>query len=457
VGTAPCQTLTEMTRPILLLLAALIAVVSIGGARALDNGVALTPPMGWMSWQYFRAVTDCVTYPSDCLTEGLFHAQADHLVKDGYLAAGYNSLHFDDAVVDMQRDAQGHLQGDRARFPSGLKALGDYLHTRGLQLAIYSDIGTNTCGGYPGSQGNITVDAQTFAAWGSDYLKLDGCYANETDYARDYPAMGRALNATGRPIVYSCSWPAYLSEAEKTRVYPELAKICNLWRQFDDIQNSWDSMLSIVDYWGDNQDVFSKYSGPGQWNDPDMLIIGNSGLSQPESEVQMAMWAIFAAPLIMGNDLRVVNQWQRDILLNKEVQFVATAIAWAAFFMLYTLLFWQFQEVFNYVSMFAGDCRQSRPARTARPAPDGQGHVRGVEAPPGQRRRGDCAPVQVRRLRHPHVCRRDMGAARFCRLVSLPRSLLAYRPGHVYGQDLTSCGRTRRAHDSVQSSVAVIV
>jgi alpha-N-acetylgalactosaminidase len=120
-------------------------------------------------------------------------------------------------------------------------------------------------------------------------------------------------------MVYSCSWPAYLNESAKALIYPELQQICNLWRQFDDIQNSWDSMLSIVDYWGDNQDVFAKYAGPGSWNDPDMLIIGASSLSQSESEVQMGMWAIFAAPLIMGNDLRKVTQWQRDILLNREV------------------------------------------------------------------------------------------------------------------------------------------
>ena len=160
----------------------------------------------------------------------------------------------------------------------------------------------------------------TFVAWGADYLKLDGCYANETDYARDYPALGQALLTSGRPIAYSCSWPAYLNETAKALIYPELQKICNLWRQFDDIQNSWDSVVSIIDYWGDNQDVFAKFAAPGSWNDPDMLIIGASALSQSESEAQMALWCIFAAPLIMGNDLRLVNDWQRAILLNAEVR-----------------------------------------------------------------------------------------------------------------------------------------
>ncbi|CAI7993969.1 Alpha-N-acetylgalactosaminidase [Geodia barretti] len=188
---------------------------------------------------------------------------ADRLVDQGYKDLGYEFVNID-------------------------------VHSRGLKLGIYGDIGTMTCGGYPGSYGHIETDAMTYAEWGVDMVKVDGCYANETVFAEGYPAMGKALNATGRPIVYSCSWPAYLKDPD----YATISKTCNLWRNYDDIQDSWDSVLSIILHYAEGQDVF-----------------GN--LDQQMS--QMAMWAIFASPLLMSNDLWNIPEDSREILQNPEV------------------------------------------------------------------------------------------------------------------------------------------
>lgn len=131
--------------------------------------------------------------------------------------------------------------------------------------------------------------------------------------------MAGYLNATGRPIVYSCSWPAYLDDAGKSKWYPTIQKFCNLWRNWNDVADSWDSVSSIIDYWGDHGEELALYAAPGSWNDPDMLIIGGFSLSEDESRVQMGMWSMFAAPLIMGNDVRHINEWQTKILQNTEV------------------------------------------------------------------------------------------------------------------------------------------
>jgi alpha-N-acetylgalactosaminidase len=155
----------------------------------------------------------------------------------------------------------------------------------------------------------------TYAEWGVDMVKVDGCYANETVFAEGYPAMGKALNATGRPIVYSCSWPAYLKDPD----YATISKTCNLWRNYDDIQDSLDSVLSIILHYAEGQDVFGRYAGPGQWNDPDQLIVGDFGLSLDQQMSQMAMWTIFASPLLMSNDLRNIPEDSREILQNPEV------------------------------------------------------------------------------------------------------------------------------------------
>ncbi|KAJ8270534.1 hypothetical protein GJAV_G00116040 [Gymnothorax javanicus] len=284
----------------------------------LDNGVMKTPPMGWLAWERFRCNIDCNNDPKNCISEQLFMDMADWLAEDGWKELGYVYVNIDDCWSSMQRDQQGRLQPDPKRFPGGIPKLAQYIHDRGLRLGIYGDLGTHTCMGYPGTTlDKIETDAQTFADWGIDMLKLDGCYSDATMQEKGYPLMAKALNATGRPIGYSCSWPAYQGGLPPKVNYTELGEICNLWRNYDDIQDSWDSVLNIVDWFFNHQDVLQPFAGPGHWNDPDMLLIGDFGLSEDQSRTQMALWAIMAAPLFMSNDLRTLSSSARKILQNQ--------------------------------------------------------------------------------------------------------------------------------------------
>jgi len=176
-----------------------------------------------------------------------------------------------------------------------------------------------TCGGYPGSMGHLATDAQTFAEWKVDYLKLDGCYSNWTQQEVGYPEMRMELNSTGRPIVYSCSWPAYLLDKPQLVNYTVIGENCNLWRNFDDIQMSWSSVFSIINWYNDNNALLRSAQAPGRWNDPDMIISGNPELSVNQAKVQMSIWAIWSAPLIMSNDLRTITPEYRDVVLNAKV------------------------------------------------------------------------------------------------------------------------------------------
>lgn len=287
---------------------------------SLDNGVARTPPMGWLTWERFMCNTDCKRDPENCISETLMKQQADLMVELGFKDAGYEYVIVDDCWPNKEgRDPEtGKLQADPERFPSGMKALGDYIHGLGLKYGIYEDYGTKTCGGYPGVLGHEELDAQTLAEWGADYIKLDGCYSDPETHPQGYPEFGKYLNQTGRPIVYSCSWPAYASSVD-IEVYKDMAKHCNLWRNWDDIGDSWRSVKSIINWFATNQDNFTSVAGPGNWNDPDMIIVGNFGLSIDQSRVQMAIWSILAAPLIMSNDLRRISQEHVELLQNKQV------------------------------------------------------------------------------------------------------------------------------------------
>lgn len=288
-------------------------------SQALDNGLARTPPMGWLAWERFRCNIDCKNDPENCISEKLFMKMADLMVSEGYLEAGYNILSLDDCWLDHKRSSTGKLQSDPIRFPSGIKALADYVHSKGLYFGIYEDYGNFTCGGYPGILYHLDTDAQTFADWGVDYVKLDGCYAEPAQMDQGYPEFGALLNKTGRPMVYSCSWPDYQIEEGIKPNYTYIGSVCNLWRNFDDIDDSWESVSSIIDYYGDNQDELIPVAGPGHWNDPDMLIIGNFGLSFEESRAQMAIWSVLASPLFMSVDLRTIQPEMKAILLNKNV------------------------------------------------------------------------------------------------------------------------------------------
>ncbi|XP_048842308.1 alpha-N-acetylgalactosaminidase [Brienomyrus brachyistius] len=287
---------------------------------ALDNGLMRTPPMGWLAWERFRCDIDCKNDPKNCISENLFRDMADRLAEDGWKELGYVYVNIDDCWSSMERDSQGRLQADPTRFPGGIPKLARYIHDRGLKLGIYGDLGTHTCGGYPGTTlDKIKVDAETFAEWGVDMLKLDGCYSNATEQEKGYPLMSAALNATGRPIGYSCSWPAYQGGLPPNVNYSLLGDICNLWRNYDDIEDSWASVLGIVDWFMTHQDILQPAAGPGKWNDPDMLVIGDFGLSVEQSRSQMALWAIMAAPLFMSTDLRTLSSEARAILQNKAV------------------------------------------------------------------------------------------------------------------------------------------
>lgn len=284
------------------------------------NGLAQTPPMGWMAWERFRCDQDCKEDPENCISEKLFRDMADRLSEDGWRELGYEYVIIDDCWMSRLRDKDGRLQPDPDRFPAGIAHLADYVHNRGLKLGIYSDMGTLTCMGFPGTPlDKIELDAQTFASWGVDYLKFDGCYSNALEQMLGYPLMSKALNATGRPMVYSCSWPVYIGSLPPEVNYTLLGEICHLWRNYYDIQDSWDSVKYITDWFFNNQDYIQPAAGPGRWNDPDMLIIGNFGLSLEQSRTQMALWSIMAAPLIMSNDLRSLDNAARAILQNKAV------------------------------------------------------------------------------------------------------------------------------------------
>lgn len=263
-----------------------------------DN-LSQTPPMGWNSWNAFH--TD--------ITEQKIKDAAQALVSSGMKAAGYEYINIDDAWMDTVRDAQGRLQPDPKRFPHGIKALADYVHSLGLKIGIYESAGTKTCAGFPGSLYHEKTDAESFAKWGIDYLKLDNCSNEGVDYMQRYEGMEKALLATGRPIVYSiCEWGV-------KDPYQWAPAISQLWRTTGDISDNWNSMINITD----QQVGLQKYAGPGHWNDPDMLEVGNGGMTNNEYRTHFSLWAMLAAPLIAGNDLLHMTEATKDILTNKEV------------------------------------------------------------------------------------------------------------------------------------------
>ncbi|CAK5036412.1 unnamed protein product [Meloidogyne enterolobii] len=312
----------------------LILFILIKNILTLENGLARTPPMGWMSWTIFYCEINCFKYPTGCINEQLYKDMADKLVEGGYRDAGYVSVHIDDCWEARDRDSNGRLVANQTRFPSGIKSLAEYvnlknkikkkyyckkMHVRGLKFAIYSDIGDKTCAGFPGTMDHLETDAQTFAEWGSDYLKLDACNIEFERMPNEYIKMGNSLLKTNRPIVYSCSWPAYLYENHKALVYPLIGEHCNLWRNYNDIDRSWKSILSIIHYYVKNQELLRSAQRPGAWNDPDMIVAGNPEITPSQAQVQLSVWAIWSAPLIMSNDLRTISNENKKILLNKNV------------------------------------------------------------------------------------------------------------------------------------------
>ncbi len=286
--------------------AAFLTLYGAASAFALDNGLAKTPPMGWNSWNKFGCK----------VSESLIREMADSLVTSGMRDAGYQYLVIDDCW-QTSRDASGNIVPDAANFPGGIKALADYVHSKGLKFGMYSDAGTGTCQNRPGGRGYEYQDARQYAAWGVDYLKYDWCNHSTQDSQSSYALMSDALQKSGRPIVFSlCEWGS-------TKPWLWARDVGNLWRTTGDIVDKWEGQ----EKWGglgaiqiiELQDGLQSYAGPGHWNDPDMLEVGNGGMTDTEYRAHFAMWCLFAAPLMSGNDIRTMSAATKEILMNKEL------------------------------------------------------------------------------------------------------------------------------------------
>ena len=272
------------------------------------NGLALTPPMGWNSWNKFACNVN----------EQTVRDTADAMISSGMRDAGYQYVVIDDCWHGP-RDANGFITADTQKFPSGIKALADYVHSKGLKFGIYSDAGRLTCGGRPGSQGHEYQDALTYARWGVDYLKYDWCNTGDRNAQEAYALMADALRQSGRDIVFSmCEWGT-------AKPWLWAQNIGNLWRTTGDISDDfgtkkkahdWEHpMLQLLDW---NEPLW-PFAGPGHWNDADMLEVGNGGMTPVEYRSHFSLWAMMASPLMAGNDIAHMDDATKLILLNKEV------------------------------------------------------------------------------------------------------------------------------------------
>ncbi|HTI23642.1 MAG TPA: NPCBM/NEW2 domain-containing protein, partial [Kutzneria sp.] len=287
--------------------AAGLALVAAPAAVALDNGLARTPQMGFNNWN----ATHCSGDFNETMVKGI----ADLFVSSGLKDAGYQYVNLDDCWALPARDASGDLVADPVRFPDGIKAVADYVHSKGLKFGLYSSAGTKTCNsaGFPGGLGHEKQDAALWASWGVDYLKYDNCNnAGSTttqQYIDRYSAMRDALAATGRPILYSlCEWGV-------NEPWTWGPAVGNSWRTTGDISDKYSSMLSIFK----KNVVLAPYAGPGHWNDPDMLEVGNGGMTDTEYRSHFSLWSIMAAPLLIGSDIRKATPATMSILTNRDV------------------------------------------------------------------------------------------------------------------------------------------
>lgn len=285
----------------------LFAILSLNGFTQKFDNLAQTPPMGWNSWNFFEC---------ERVNELVIMDMADAMVSTGMKELGYEYIVIDDCW-QIARNPEGIIIVDSVKFPSGIKHLADYIHAKGLKFGIYSDAGTHTCGGRPGSKSFEEIDAQTYANWGVDYLKYDWCNTEGQDPVESYTLMRDALYKAGRPIVFSlCEWG-------HAKPWLWADTIGHLWRTTLDITDRWDG-----NRWGnqlgwteilEKQNGLEKYAGPGHWNDPDMLEVGNPGLSINEAKAHFTMWCMLAAPLICGNDLKNMPPEIAAILMQEEM------------------------------------------------------------------------------------------------------------------------------------------
>jgi alpha-galactosidase len=273
-----------------------------------NDELGKTPQMGWNSWNKF----------SCNINEKLIRETADAMVKHGMKDAGYEYVNIDDCWHG-ERDAMGFIHPNKKRFPSGMKALADYVHAQGLKLGIYSDAGATTCAGYPGSLNHEAQDARTYASWGIDYVKYDWCDTEGLHAQVAYTTMRDAIKKTGRPMLFSiCEWG-------ENKPWLWAKEVGHSWRTTGDIYPCWNcefrnyalskqNILRILD----QQEGLRQYAGPGHWNDMDMLEVGN-GMNHNEDRAHFSLWAMLASPLITGNDIRSMSETTRAILTNKEV------------------------------------------------------------------------------------------------------------------------------------------
>ncbi|MBC7888472.1 MAG: glycoside hydrolase family 27 protein [Ferruginibacter sp.] len=278
-------------------------------AQKFEN-LAPTPPMGWNSWNTFQTN----------ISEKLVMETADMLVSSGMKAAGYTYLVLDDGWMAMERNPKtGDLMADPKKFPNGMKAVADYVHAKGLKFGLYNCAGTKTCAGYPGTRGYEYQDARLYASFEIDYLKFDWCSADGLNAKESYTTMSKALKAAGRPILFSlCEWG-------NSKPWKWATNIGQMWRTTGDISRQFDGIedkgtyhntgvMKIVDL----QDTLSRFAGPGHWNDPDMLQVGN-GMTLSEDRTHFSIWCMMAAPLIAGNDIRKMSKETHALLIDKDV------------------------------------------------------------------------------------------------------------------------------------------
>ncbi|MGB8489845.1 MAG: glycoside hydrolase family 27 protein [Bacteroidales bacterium] len=280
------------------LLIVLAALITISTTAQKFPGLAKTPPMGWNTWNRFHCD----------VSEALIMQAADAMASSGMKDAGYEYVVIDDCW-QMSRDENGEIVPDKERFPHGMKYVADYVHSLGLKFGIYSSAGNVTCQRRPGGLGHEYQDARTYARYGVDYLKYDWCGTGSQDAKSSYSNMRDALHAAGRPIVFSiCEWGS-------NKPWEWAGDVGHLWRTTGDINDSWNSMIDIFE----RQKDLARYAGPGKWNDPDMLEIGNGGMTTEEYKTHFSLWCMLAAPLMAGNDLQNMSEDTKAILLNKEV------------------------------------------------------------------------------------------------------------------------------------------
>ncbi|MCX6328883.1 MAG: glycoside hydrolase family 27 protein [Bacteroidia bacterium] len=275
----------------------LLSLFLINYAQKFDQ-LAKTPPMGWNSWNKYHCD----------VSEALIMQMADAMVSSGMKDAGFEYIVIDDCW-QIARDENGEIVADKDRFPHGMKYVADYVHSKGLKFGIYSCAGKLTCQKRPGGLGHEYQDARTYTRYGVDYLKYDWCNSSTQDAKSSYANMRDALYAAGRPIVFSiCEWGS-------NKPWEWAGDVGHLWRTTGDIGDSWNSMINIFN----QQKDLARYAGPGHWNDPDMLEVGNGGMTYEEYKTHFSLWCMLASPLMAGNDLQNMTPETKSILLNKEI------------------------------------------------------------------------------------------------------------------------------------------